>query len=184
MWSFTQPKATCFCLRHANAFAHYFRWAEIKLQSVISGLDTHMDPFTKADALRTQGYCLEQGSVVVASNQTTSVLREAREITTSALKLFMEMGMRCSNEAMFTRISLAQTSRKLGELESAETHLTEALDIWRQTRRSEDQGGSKLILDLHEVLFDQNKFQKARELRQIHQRHFEASRVYYKDDGS
>jgi hypothetical protein len=156
----------------------YTQWAEFKLRSVIGDLDSHMDPFTKADALRTQGYCLEQSSAAVTSDRTKSVLQQAKVVTTSALDLFLEIGMRCSNEVMFTRISLAQASRKLGEFALAETHLTEAIYIWEQTRQSEDQGGVKLILDLHQVMVKQEKLEEARELRQMHPRYFEESRIY------
>jgi hypothetical protein len=162
----------------------YPRWAEIKLQSVVDALDTHMDIFTQADAYRTLGYAREQSCAGIVSECTRPILQESKTASTSALLLFAGMGKGCSNEAMFTHISLAQVTRNLGELEEAETHLAEAVNIWQKTRKAEDQGGSKLILDLHQVLIHQRKFKEAQELRQQHQRYFEESRVYCDDTRS
>lgn len=157
----------------------YTQWAEIKLQSVIDDLDTHSDVFTQADAFRTLGYAREQSCAGIVSERTKPTLEESKTASASALALFVEMGKGCSNEAMFTHISLAQVSRKLGKLEEAQTHLAEAINVWQKTRKAENQGGSKLILDLHQVLVDQRKFKDARELRDQHQSYFEESRVYY-----
>ena len=162
----------------------YTQWAEFKLQSVIDDLDTHMDDFTQADAYRTLGYAREQSCAGVVSGRTIPILKQSKTASASALMLFVQTGRGCSNEAMFTHISLAQVTRKLGELDEAEMHLAEAIDIWQKIRKAEDQGGSKLILDLHQVLVDQRKFKEARVLRQRHQRYFEESRVYYEDAGS
>jgi hypothetical protein len=164
----------------------YTQWAEFKLQSVVEDLDTHMDAFTKADAHRTLGYVKEQacnGTNGTISEEITSTLHASKTASASALNLFLEMGQGCSNEAMFTRISLAQVSRRLGELREAETYLSEAINVWQKTRNCEDQGGSKLILDLHQVLCEQRKFDEGRELRQQYQRYFEESRVYYEENG-
>jgi tetratricopeptide (TPR) repeat protein len=162
----------------------YTQWAEFKLQSVIDNLDTNMDDFTQANAYRTLGYAREQSCAGIVSKFTRPILQESKTASASALALFVEIGKGCSNEAMFTHISLAQVTRKLGELEEAETHLAEAINVWQKTRKAEDQGGSKLILDLHQVLIQQKKFEEARELRQQHQRYFEESRVYYENTRS
>lgn len=160
----------------------YTQWAAFKMQSVIDSLDDHMDDaFTKADAYRTHGYIAENSCTTLNTDSTISVLEESKTASATALNLFVGMGRGCSNEAMFTRISLAQVSRKLGDLAAAETYLAEAIHVWQKTRRFEDQGGSKLILDFHQVLVDQGKFDKAAEVRQQHGRYFEESRAY--DEG-
>lgn len=159
----------------------YSRWAEVKLRTIIDDLDTHNDLFTMADAYRTLGYMKEQSCIHVAGDIASATLNESASSSANALDLFKRMGMGYSNEAMFTLVSLSQTTRKLGDLESAERYLVEAVDIWKAIRNVEDQGGSKLILDLHAVLCEQNKLEEARLLRQNNQIYFEESRVYYED---
>ena len=164
----------------------FTQWADHKLQSVVEDLDTHMDAFTKADAYRTLGYVKQQacnGTNVTFSGETKSMLQASKTASASALNLFVEIGKGCNNEAMYTRISLAQVSRRLGELPEAEAYLSEAINVWQKTRNREDQGGSKLILDLNQVLCEQRKFDEAQELRQQYQRYFEESWVYYEEKG-
>lgn len=159
----------------------YSQWAESKLRTIIDDLDSHNDLFTKADAYRTLGYMKEQSCVNLTGDRLFATLNESQSSSAKAIDLFKKMGMGYSNEAMFTVLSLSQTNRMLGDLESAERYLVEAINIWKTIRSDEDQGGSKLILDLHKVLCDQNKLEEARLLRESNERYFEESRLYYED---
>ncbi|KAK5164672.1 uncharacterized protein LTR77_009878 [Saxophila tyrrhenica] len=158
----------------------YVQWAETKLSAVIADLSSYSCQYTYAEANRTLGYVLQQACARLRPEQVDSKLEEAEGSASLALGAFVGIGMGQSNEAVYTRICLADILRQRNNLRASERHLRDAVDICETRAEGEGQQRvqlSKLVSDLHDVLRREDKRAEVRALELKYSEHFPESQA-------